>query len=67
VKCFSKLEGQTPRLVRAGDAFSEPGGDVVHWQAANWTRFVAIMVCAPGVPMLTYLTVEEIAERQPRR
>jgi quercetin dioxygenase-like cupin family protein len=67
-----ELEGEAPRPIRAGEAFSEPGGDLVHWQAANllagqWTRFVVVMVCAPGVPMLTYLDEREIAERQPRR
>lgn len=67
-----ELEGELPRPIRAGEAFSEPGGDVVHWQAANlltdaWTRFIAVMVCAPDVPMLTFLSAEEAAERQPLR
>ena len=67
-----ELGGQAPRVIHAGEAFSEPGGDVVHWLAANnlpdaWTRFVAVMVCAPNIPMITYLTAEEIAERQCRR
>ena len=64
-----ELEGEKPRVIRAGEAFSEPGGDLVHWQAANLladatSRFVVVMVCAPGVPMLTFLTPEERAERQ---
>lgn len=64
-----ELEGEAPRLIRVGEAFSEPGGDVVHYQAANnrsdvWTRFVVVMVCRPGVPMLTYLTPDEIAQRR---
>jgi quercetin dioxygenase-like cupin family protein len=64
-----ELEGEAPRSINAGEAFSEPGGEVVHWQAANalddrWTRFIAVMVCAPGVPMLTYLDDKEIARRQ---
>jgi len=67
-----ELEGDAPRLINPGEAFSEPGGEVVHWQAANalddrWTRFIAVMVCAPGVPMLAYLDDEEIALRQPLR
>jgi quercetin dioxygenase-like cupin family protein len=67
-----ELEGEAPRLINPGEAFSEPGGEVVHWQAANalddrWTRFIAVMVCVPGVPMLTYLDDEEIARRQPLR
>lgn len=64
-----ELEGQEPRPIRPGEAFWEPGGDLVHWQAANlvpdaWSRFVAVMVCAPGVPMLTFLKSEERAARQ---
>ncbi|EXG81950.1 cupin domain-containing protein [Cryptosporangium arvum] len=64
-----ELEGEAPRVLRAGDTFSEPGGDVVHYRAANnrpdaWARFLAVMVCAPGVEMLTYLTADEIAARR---
>lgn len=64
-----ELEGEPPRSIRAGEAFWEPGGDVVHYQAANnvpdaWTRFVVVMVCAPGVPMMTYLTPDEIEQRR---
>ena len=64
-----ELEGEAPRLIDVGEAFSEPGGEVVHWQAANaldncWTRFVAVMVCSPGLPMLTCLDAAEIARRQ---
>jgi len=67
-----ELEGEPPRLIDPGQAFSEPGGEVVHWQAANaldhcWTRFIAVMVCAPGMPMLTFLDDNEIARRQPLR
>lgn len=67
-----ELEGDAPRVIKSGEAFREPGGDRVHWQAANnlldeWTRFVAVMVCAPDVPMLTYLTDDEIIARQSKR
>lgn len=46
-----ELEGEPPRVIRAGEAFWEPGGDVIHYQAANnltdaWTRFVVVMVGA---------------------
>ena len=63
-----ELEGQEPREIVAGEAFWEPGGDLVHYQAANldadsWTRFVAVCVCAPGVDMITMLEPEEIAAR----
>ena len=30
-----ELEGEPERVVRAGEAFWEPGGDVIHYQAAN--------------------------------
>lgn len=64
-----ELEGEPERIIKAGEAFWEPGGDVVHWQAANnladgRTKFLAVMVCAPGQEMLVYLTDEEIADRQ---
>ena len=67
-----ELAGQPPRVVKAGEAFWEPGGDVVHYRAANnltdaETQFVAVMFCRPGEPMLTLLTPEEIAERRSRR
>ena len=43
-----ELEGAPPRIVRAGESFWEPGGDVIHYQAAHnlesaWSRFVAFM------------------------
>jgi quercetin dioxygenase-like cupin family protein len=63
-----ELEGEAPYPIKAGEAFWEPGGDVVHYQAANLrtdiaSRFVVFMLCAPDVPMMTYLDAEEIAER----
>jgi quercetin dioxygenase-like cupin family protein len=30
-----ELEGQAPRVIRAGEAFWEPGGDVIHYSDAN--------------------------------
>ncbi|HEX4224502.1 MAG TPA: cupin domain-containing protein [Pseudonocardiaceae bacterium] len=63
-----ELEGEAPRPIRAGEAFWEPGGDVVHYQAANLrrdiaSRFVVTMVCAPGVEMLTFLGEQELRQR----
>jgi hypothetical protein len=63
-----ELEGEAPRVVRAGEAFHEPGGDVIHYQAANHlpdarSRFVAVMMCAPGQPMLTFVDAAELAAR----
>ena len=30
-----ELEGEPPRVVRAGETFWEPGGDVIHYTAAQ--------------------------------
>jgi quercetin dioxygenase-like cupin family protein len=64
-----ELEGQAPREIVAGEAFWEPGGDVVHYQVANmepktWSRLLAVCICAPGVDMITMLDPEEIAARR---
>jgi quercetin dioxygenase-like cupin family protein len=63
-----ELEGEEPREIVAGEAFWEPGGDVVHYQAANlepdtWSRFIAVCICAPDVDMITMLEPEEILAR----
>lgn len=67
-----ELEGEPERVISAGEAFWEPGGDVIHYQAANhlsdtWSRFVVVMVGVPGQPMLTLVTDEELAARADRR
>jgi quercetin dioxygenase-like cupin family protein len=48
-----ELEGEPPRVVRAGEAFWEPGGDVIHYQDGNNrddipVRFTVTMLCEPG-------------------
>src|SRR3954454_3223320 len=63
-----ELEGDQPRVLRAGEAFWEPGGDRIHYRAANnltgaWTRFVVVMACRPGEPMLTLVDPAELAAR----
>jgi quercetin dioxygenase-like cupin family protein len=63
-----ELEGQPPRVIRAGEAFWEPGGDVIHYSDANnrddvKSRFVVTMVCVPGRPMLELVDDEELAAR----
>lgn len=63
-----ELEGEAPYFIDAGQAFWEPGGAVVHYQAANAlpdkpSSFLAVCICAPDVPMITMLSAEEIAER----
>jgi quercetin dioxygenase-like cupin family protein len=63
-----ELEGQPPRVIRAGEAFWEPGGDVIHYSDANnrddvKSRFVVTMLCIPGQPMLTLVDEDELAAR----
>jgi quercetin dioxygenase-like cupin family protein len=67
-----ELEGERERVIRAGEAFWEPGGDVIHYQAANHlsdrrSRFVVVMIGIPGEPMLTVVSAAELAERRGRR
>src|SRR5687768_11605541 len=50
-----ELEGEPPRVIHAGEAFWEPGGDVIHYSDANnrddiASRFVVTMLCVPGQP-----------------
>ncbi|WP_231127911.1 cupin domain-containing protein [Mycobacterium colombiense] len=64
-----ELEGEAPRVLRAGDAFWGPGGDVIHYQDANNRTdipcsFVLTLFCLPGQPMLEPVTEEELAERK---
>ncbi|UQN29886.1 cupin domain-containing protein [Brachybacterium kimchii] len=63
-----ELEGEPERIIRTGEAFWEPGGDLIHYQAANHlaeapTTFIAVMVCAPGEEMMTFVSEQELAER----
>ena len=63
-----ELEGEKPYAIKVGEAFWEPGFDVVHYQAANLrddiaSQFVVFMLCAPDVPMMTYLDEDEVADR----
>ena len=67
-----ELEGEPARVVRAGEAFWEPGGDVIHYQDGNnrddiSLRFTVTMLCEPGKPMLTFVDEEELARRKNRR
>ncbi|MEN4401673.1 cupin domain-containing protein [Mycolicibacterium senegalense] len=64
-----ELEGEAPRKIVAGEAFWEPGGDVVHYQVANLdphhrSVFLAVCLCAPGVDMITMLEPDEIKARE---
>jgi len=67
-----ELEGEPVRVLKEGETFWEPGGDLIHYQAGNersdgWTRFLAVMVCVPGAPMLTFVDDDELRAkgRQP--
>ncbi|MEU7888634.1 cupin domain-containing protein [Microbispora bryophytorum] len=67
-----ELEGEPARVVRAGETFWEPGGDVIHYQDGNHladeeSAFVVTMFCAPGQPMLTVVGPEELEARRDRR
>ena len=67
-----ELEGDPPRVIRAGEAFWEPGGDVIHYSDANnrsdiRLRFLVTMVCAPGQPMLVVVDEDELEQRKDRR
>jgi quercetin dioxygenase-like cupin family protein len=64
-----ELEGEPPRVVSAGEAFWEPGGDVIHYSDANYRddvacRFVVTMLCVPGQPMLTLVDEAELEARK---
>lgn len=64
-----ELEGEPPRVLSAGEAFWEPGGDVIHYSDANnrddvACRFVVTMLCVPGQPMLTLVDESELEARK---
>jgi quercetin dioxygenase-like cupin family protein len=64
-----ELEGQAPRVLKAGDAIFEPGGDVIHYQGANnlpdeQSQLVVTMFAPPGTPVLTVVSAEELEERR---
>jgi quercetin dioxygenase-like cupin family protein len=67
-----ELEGEPERVIRAGEAFWEPGGDVIHYQDGNNRddvplRFTVTMLCEPGKPMFTLVEETELAQRKDRR
>lgn len=64
-----ELEGQAPRVLKAGDAVYEPGGDVIHYLGANnltdaQSQLVVTLFAPPGTPILTVVGPEELAARQ---
>jgi quercetin dioxygenase-like cupin family protein len=67
-----ELEGEAPRILRAGEAFWGPGGDVIHYQDANNRTdipcsFVLTMLRAPGQPLREWVTDEEIERLRGQR
>lgn len=67
-----ELEGEPPRVIKAGETFWEPGGDVIHYQDGNNrtdvdVRFLVTMLCVPGQPMLTLVDETELEQRRDRR
>ena len=64
-----ELEGAPPRVVKAGEAFWEPGGDVIHFQDGNNRddiplRFTVTMLCRPGQPMLVLVDEAELVQKE---
>ena len=67
-----ELEGEAPYPIRAGEAFWEPGGDVIHYTASNLlaektSRFVVVVLCTPGVEMMVTVDDEELAAKASQR
>ncbi|MEU8006096.1 cupin domain-containing protein [Catellatospora sp. NPDC049111] len=67
-----EVEGEPERVIRAGEAFWEPGGDVIHYQDSNnladaTSRFVVTMMMVPGEPMITFVDDDELDRRRDRR
>jgi quercetin dioxygenase-like cupin family protein len=67
-----ELEGEAPRVIKTGEAFWEPGGDVIHYRDGNnrsdiASKFVVTMIGVPGQPMFVVVDDEELEERKDRR
>ena len=67
-----EIEGEPERIIRPGESFWEPGGDLIHYQSGNhlidkWSRFVIVMMSVPGEPMLTLVPTDALEQRGHRR
>ncbi|MFI6815602.1 cupin domain-containing protein [Nonomuraea sp. NPDC050328] len=63
-----ELEGEPPRVIRAGEAFWEPGGDLIHYRDGNNRddvplRFTVTMLCPPGQPMFVLVGEDELRRK----
>jgi len=64
-----EVEGRPARVVKAGEAFWEPGGDVIHYHDGNHlsdaeSAFVVTMFGVAGQPMLIPVSAEELDRRR---
>ena len=67
-----ELEGEAPYPIKEGEAFWEPGGDVIHYTASNLltdrrSRFLVVMLCAPDIEMITMVSDEELTAKADSR
>jgi quercetin dioxygenase-like cupin family protein len=67
-----EVEGEPSRIVKAGESFWEPGGDVIHYHDANnlpdaETTFVVTMFGVPDQPPIAPVSPEELEQRRDRR
>src|SRR6187200_1068493 len=67
-----ELEGEAPRVIKAGEAFWEPGGDVIHYSDGNNRddvplRFLVTMLCSPEQRMFVIVDDAELEARRDRR
>lgn len=66
-----ELEGEAPRIVSAGEAFSEPGGDRIHYQDGNpgdgWLRFVVMVTVPEGEELQAFVQPDELEQRKEMR
>jgi len=64
-----EIEGEAPRVLRAGEAFWGPGGDVIHYRDANNRTdipcsFVLTLFRLPGQPILEWVAEKELEQRK---
>lgn len=67
-----EVEGEPERIIKPGEAFWEPGGDLIHYQDSNAlddeeTEFVVTLMVPPGEEILTLVEDDELAARADRR